>query len=28
MTWVRAIRGELAERLSRESIHEQVGYDS
>ncbi len=28
MAYVRAIRDELAERLSREAIHEQVGYDS
>jgi hypothetical protein len=28
MAYVRAIRDELSERLSREAIHDQVGYDS
>lgn len=28
MTWVRALRDELAERLSRESIHTTTDYDS
>jgi len=28
IAWIRALRDELEHRLSRESIHEQGGYDS